>query len=58
MRHSKKENYKIMEELADSNKDGIIVINGDFNVRMAEEGGLWDGSGEKEEMKSKDFVIN
>ena len=58
MRHSRKENYKVMEEWIENNKEGVTIINGDFNARAAEEGGLWDSKGEREARRSKDKVIN
>ena len=58
MRHSRKGNYKVMEDWIENNKEGITIISGDFNARTAGEGGLWDSEGEKEERKSKDKVIN
>ena len=58
MRHHKKENFKVMEEWIEKNKEGITVLNGDFNARTASEGGLWDTEGEKEDRKSKDRSEN
>ena len=58
MRHSRNENYKIMEEWVEDNKEGVTIINGDFNARTAEEGGLWNSEGKKEERKSKDKILN
>ena len=58
MRHSKKENYKVMEEWMERNREGITILNGDFNARTVIEGGLWDSKGDKEARKSKDKIIN
>ena len=58
MRHNRKANYDIMEEWIESNKGGIVIINGDFNARTAKEGGLWDRNGERENRESKDETIN
>ena len=58
MRHSKKENYKVMEEWMERNREGITILNGDFNARTAIESGLWDSEGDKEARKSKDKIIN
>lgn len=58
MRHKRKENFEIMGAWMDKNKDGIIIINGDFNARTAEDGGLWLSTGERETRKSKDKTDN
>ena len=39
MRHNRGENYKVMEEWIENNKEGISIIGGDFNARTAREGG-------------------
>ena len=48
MRHSRSDNYKVMEEWTYNNKEGITIINRDFNARTAEEGELWGSKGERE----------
>ena len=58
MRHYKNENFKVMEEWTETNREGITVLNGDFNARTATGGGLWDLKGEKEDRKSKDSILN
>ena len=58
MRHHKNENFKVMEEWAEMNREGITVLNGDFNARTATGGGLWDIDREKEDRKSKDLILN
>ena len=45
MRHSKNNNYKAIEDWTDRNREGVTIINGNFNARTAIEGGLWDSEG-------------
>ena len=58
MRHSRSDNFKVMEEWIEGNREGISVISGDFDARTATEGGLWDSEGEIEQRRSKDTVLN
>lgn len=53
-KEKRKENYGIMEKWIERGKENIVIICGDFNAITAEEGGLWDLKGEKEERKSKE----
>jgi hypothetical protein len=58
MRRTKEENYEVMSKWVEKEKEGVVIICGDFNARTAKEGGLWDSAGEREERESKDEKYN
>ena len=58
MRHNKNENYKVMEDWTDRNREEVMIIDGHSNTRTAIMGGLWDSEEEKEVRKCKDKLIN
>lgn len=58
MGKNKEQNYDVMRRWVEKEKEGIVIICGDFNARTEKEGGLWDCQGERKERESRDGKMN